>query len=359
MGYIYESGLSQEDERTEAVALHLDSSDKVLSIASAGDMPLSLLALGAGSVDAVDIDPNQLHLLHLKAEAVRNLDREEAVGFLGFLPTPTALRRRMLQRVLTTLPSSSRRFWQIHTKDVEEGAIWAGRHERQTRLVIDTLLKILGRRPIEELFGFNSLPDQADYYERTFNTPRLRQMLRLAFHPRVQSVLRRGLVGRAMSIASNGDELFERFRSICTASLARDNHFLQLMVLGRVLSGRSVPAYLSEDGFHIVRRKLSDLHVHQSDLATYLRRGDLAVFDKAHLSNLVDWLEPRVFDDIMRLVVERASCPARVVWRYTHADRPLPADIEKSIKVDRALGAELHHTDRFPFYTIVPASIAR
>lgn len=46
MSHLYNFGLSQEDERSEARALDLRPADRVLSIVSAGEMPLSLLSMG-------------------------------------------------------------------------------------------------------------------------------------------------------------------------------------------------------------------------------------------------------------------------------------------------------------------------
>lgn len=77
MGFIYNFGLSQEDERTEARALALGPNDRVLSIASAGEMALSLVSMGAAKVIAVDIDPAQLHLARLKLAAAVHV---EALG---------------------------------------------------------------------------------------------------------------------------------------------------------------------------------------------------------------------------------------------------------------------------------------
>ena len=77
---LYNYGISQEDERTEAAALGLPGG-RVLSIASGGDMALSLLALGADNVVAVDIEPAQLHLARLKLSAVLGLERLEAIRF--------------------------------------------------------------------------------------------------------------------------------------------------------------------------------------------------------------------------------------------------------------------------------------
>ena len=55
MSHLYNFGLSQEDERSEARALDLRPTDRVLSIVSAGEMPLSLLSMGVARVLAVDV----------------------------------------------------------------------------------------------------------------------------------------------------------------------------------------------------------------------------------------------------------------------------------------------------------------
>ena len=56
----------------------------MLSIVSAGEMPLSLLSMGVAQVLAIDIDPAQLHLAHLKLAAVCVLERSDAIKFLGY-----------------------------------------------------------------------------------------------------------------------------------------------------------------------------------------------------------------------------------------------------------------------------------
>ena len=76
--------LSQEDERSETLALDLRPADRVLSIVSAGEMPLSLLSMGVAQVLAVDINPAQLHLARLKLAAACTLERSDAIRFLGY-----------------------------------------------------------------------------------------------------------------------------------------------------------------------------------------------------------------------------------------------------------------------------------
>ncbi|MFW5740906.1 MAG: DUF3419 family protein, partial [Myxococcota bacterium] len=187
MSHLYNFGLSQEDERTETAALALSETDRVLSIASAGDMPLSLLALGARQVEAVDIDAAQLHLSRLKYAAVRSLAREDAVAFVGFLPAGPQTRIAWLQRLLPALPDGSRRFWLGHRDAVEAGAIWAGRYEQYVSRMVRLALPVLGRKRFDDLFSCTTLEQQREVFERHFDRGGIRAVFQVGFHPKLFS----------------------------------------------------------------------------------------------------------------------------------------------------------------------------
>jgi S-adenosylmethionine-diacylglycerol 3-amino-3-carboxypropyl transferase len=360
VSHLYNFGLSQEDEQTEAAALGLGGGhDRVLSIASAGDMPLSLLALGAESVTAVDVDPGQLHLARLKLAAVMRLEREDAIRFLGFMPAPRGSRRTWLRDVLPGLPTDSRLFWEWHEDEAARGAIWAGRYERYIGWLMLLVKPLVGLHPFEPLLACDSLQEQRAAFARAFDRPRIRAIFRLAFHPRIYS--RRGIDPRSLQFRSPerslGDQFFEQFRSLCTGTPARANHLLQLTALGRVQSVDAVPEYLSRRGAAVVRARADRLAFIEADLVAYLERTPRGALNRAHLSNLPDWLPQDRFDQVMRLLYARMATPARLVWRHLHVDRALPSDLQGKIRIDQALGERLRARDRFPFYGIVPARI--
>ena len=354
---LYNFGFSQEDELTEAAALGLPGG-RVLSIASAGDMPLSLLALGAAKVVALDPAPSQLHLLRLKLAAVQCLEREEAIRFLGFLPATARERERSLALVLDRLPDATRRFWLEHRRAALRGAVWAGRFERFTRWMRLGLWPIFGRH-LPGLMRASSLEEQRRHFARFLEHGLLRAAFRVAFHPSVFAL--RGIDPRSLRYkderASLGSEYFDRFRALCTASPAATNPWLQLFSVGQVRSAACVPAYLTPDGFAAVRARSGDLTIVESDLLSYLRAVPDGQFDRAHLSNVVDWLGPNDFDELLHLLALRAARPARLVWRYIHLERPVPAALEGLLRIDAHLGTELEARDRFPFYRIVPATL--
>lgn len=354
-------GLSQEDERTEAHALAVAAGPRVLSVCSAGDMPLSLLALGAASVEAVDVHPGQLHLARLKAAAVAGLEREAAIRFLGFHPASSRERAGALREVLPGLPSATRRFWERNRRAALAGVIWAGRYERYVRRLVRLALPLLGRGRFLRLFDAADIAEQRAHFDRAFDRPALRAVFRLAFHPRVYA--RRGLdptgLSQRAAASSLGDQFFARFRDLCTATPARENHLLQLTLLGRTLSSDAVPAWLSRDGFRRARERLDRLTFVEQDLVERVAAAPPGAFSAAHLSNVVDWLPEARFHELLRRLVARPERPLRLVWRFIHVDRPLPPALAAVVRVDRTLGERLRATDRFPIYGVVPAVIER
>ena len=98
-----------EDAAVVAEALDPLEGTRCLSIASAGDNTLSLLARGAGEVWAVDVSPAQLALVELKMAAFRHLEHPEVLGFLGVRPSAT--RRAVYESLRGALAAGARAFW--------------------------------------------------------------------------------------------------------------------------------------------------------------------------------------------------------------------------------------------------------
>ena len=353
----YAFGLSQEDERTEAAALSLPGR-RVLSIASAGDMALSLLALGADEVVAVDVAPSQLFLGELKKAAVCHLEREAAIRFLGFLPATMADRRRWLLVVMDHLSPPAKAFWGAERQVALRGAIWGGRYEQYLRMVRVLMRPVSGRR-FRRLIECETVEQQRTAFARDFDRPLLRFVFRLAFNPRVYAS--RGMDPRSLQHhdprESLGARFFERFRAMCVTSLARDNPLLQIHLQGRVRNRDVVPEYLTEHGARVLRERAGAVSFVHASVVDLLASSPPAAFDAFHLSNVPDWLPAPSFERLLTIIASRARRPARLVWRYLHRDYQIPEALRPEIKVHSDLSARLQASDRFPVYGVVAAEI--
>lgn len=352
----YGFGLAQEDARTEAAALALPGG-KVLCVASAGDVPLSLLALGADEVVGIDVDVHQLHLCELKLAAVVALEREEAIAFLGFAPATTGERARCLKRVAKQLPHAAAAFWERHRNAALSGAIFAGRYERYVRMLRLLVWPIAGRS-FRDLAACELLEEQRTIFARAFDGPILQRLFRVAFKPRLYGG--RGIDQAALLHVGDsepGVRFFERFREMCTLTPARENYLLQTHLLGRVIDSNAVPEYLTESGFHALRERVGAVRFEQASILDYVDAPRAGRFDRFHLSNLPDWLPAVEFERLFGAIAQHAAKPARVVWRYLHRDPALTDDAVRRIHIDRDLGEALRVRDRFPVYAVEVAEI--
>jgi S-adenosylmethionine-diacylglycerol 3-amino-3-carboxypropyl transferase len=73
-----------EDVDVARAALRIRPGSTIVTIAAAGDNTLALLQDDPGRVLAVDVNPSQTALTHLKIAAIRHLvDAEQIGGFVG------------------------------------------------------------------------------------------------------------------------------------------------------------------------------------------------------------------------------------------------------------------------------------
>lgn len=359
MSFLYNFGQSQEDERTEAAALYLTSTDSVISIASAGDMPLSLAAMGAQHVTAIDIDPAQIALTALKLAAVQTLSREEAMGFLGYLPMEAAERQALFVTVRPALSARDLVFWDAASSEIGKGAIWVGRFERYITWLRRIVVPLLGRRGVESLFECKTTTEQEKVFDRFIDKFYLKGIFRIAFNKKAYSG--RGMDPRSLAQRDSsvplGDQYFGWFRSFCTANLAHDNYFLQLSLLGRLTDASAGPAYLSEAGYQTLRSGTVTVDLHLGDLVQFLEDAKPGSFNKAHLSNICDWMNQESFEKVIRLLAAKSVPGGRIVWRFLHVDRALSDELQSQVTVERSYGKMLRECDRYPFYTVIPAQI--
>jgi S-adenosylmethionine:diacylglycerol 3-amino-3-carboxypropyl transferase len=354
---VYGFGHSQEDELTEAAALHLPGGT-VLSITSAGEMPLNLLALGADRVVGVDIDPRQNHLARLKLASALCFERETAVRFLGYQPAAGADRRRWLGELLPHLPRATADFWNEHADGVKNGPIWAGRFEQYLRLALKLAGPLISR-PFRTMTKCESLQAQRTVFRHTLDRPVIHAIFRMVFSPALYGG--HGIEQKALQHYDDavplGERFFDDLRSLCEATPAKSNPFLQLFTLGEVLTPDIVPTYLTDAGIARVRARRAAIDFVDADVIAYLRDTPAATFDRFHLSNVTDWMPYAEFEILLNLIVARCRRPARAVWRAIHAGVALPASVMNQIEVDYQFGATLRQRDRFPIYAIMPAVI--
>ncbi|QPH38261.1 DUF3419 family protein [Pedobacter endophyticus] len=170
--------LGDEDSRVEYNILEEDV-NHVMGIAGSGGRMLPLLARSPKKLTCVDILDEQLFLTELRYEAIKYLDFEQYLAFLGYPPVFLLPDER--RKIFDQLPLSEPA--RIYLEKVFVNAKWSeiiytGQFE-QTLIKLSKVNRLITGRKGQMLFETNSLPEQIAYLTDRFPRHRWDLVLRL------------------------------------------------------------------------------------------------------------------------------------------------------------------------------------
>jgi len=347
-------GISQEDPLTEQLVLGLQKNDRLLSIASGGEVPLTLMSLNKDiHVCAVDISPEQIFLCRIKLLAALHLDFPQNGAFLGYTIISRKLREDIYMSILRPLMlSEDQKFWDNNLKIIRIGVVNAGKFELYARKLRLIVFALMGKNNIVSLINSNSLSDQKKVFqEKIAERKLLKWLFKIAFRPSVYK--NRGLQEQALKHADNttGDRFFAKFRNFCTVGLAKENYFLQYYLTGRCTNSESLPLFLHPENKKCLQRNFERFELKKISFIEALNEKPNGYFNKIHLSNLGDWMNEDEFSELMDLVISKCDSGTKICSRHLHKNQ-FENNNFSNFTIDEELSKSAEIKDRFPFYGI-------
>jgi S-adenosylmethionine-diacylglycerol 3-amino-3-carboxypropyl transferase len=335
-----------EDADVLLEALDVQPGHACLSIASAGDNTLALLARAPARVVAIDMNPAQIACLELRVAAYRELAHREMLELLGSLPS----RRRaaLYRRCRPLLSSQARAYWDAHSADIELGAAAAGRFERYLAMFRDRILPAIHpRRRVERLLQGGVRAERDAFYDSQWDTWGWRAAFRLFFSRAVMSIAGRNRAYFRYAQRSIAQHLLERVRHACTALDPAHNPYLQWILTGSHPAAR--PFALRAENFDSIRANLHRLEWHCASLEDFLPRVH-AEFERCNLSDAFEYMAPQRYESTLRALVHAALPGCRLAYWNLLVPRRRPQALACCLRPLAALAARLHATDKAFFY---------
>lgn len=233
-----------EDHSLVAQALEINSEDDVLSIASGGDNSLALLLDDPRSVTAIDFNPAQIHLVELKVTAMRHLNYEEFVTFVGARPCENRL--QIFDSLIPHLSILAADFWLRNLNDVRGGIIGCGQFERYLSTFRHFVLPLIhNSRTIKKLLSASTLDQQRQFYHELWNTRRWQILFRLFFGRFLMSRLgRRAEFFKYVGNTNVAQTLYRRVQNGLTGVPISNNFYVEFILTGRYGNLEAAPPYL-------------------------------------------------------------------------------------------------------------------
>ena len=279
--------LANEDTALELSILPM-AAEHVLSVCGSGGRALPLLAKAPKRLTLVDVSQEQLYLAELRLAAMKALDWQDFLAFMGYPPQPmNAVTRRRIFSILE-LSSPARDFLsRVFTANGFASILYDGQWER-TFAKIATVTRLATGQDGLGLFDCRSLDEQRDYLRAKFPRRRWLAALRLIGQASVfNALLYRGSFP-VMNLPMNHFEFYRQaFARSFALRPARENFFLQIVFFGRLVFAEGLPIECDQKVFLAAKSALEKTEIR------FIRGDFLAVAES--LNDKVDFVS---FSDV-------------------------------------------------------------
>ncbi len=335
-----------EDADVLVAALDPQPGQTLLSIASAGDNALALLARGPAKVIALDLNPAQLACLELRVAAYRNLDHAELLELIGSRPSDR--RAALYARCRPLLGDAARAFWDAHPADIAAGIGSAGKFERYFATFRKRVLPLVHRRPRVEALLCGG-PERREFYDRQWNTWRWRLMFRCFFSRFVMGRLGRDPAFFRYVEGSVAERILARTRHALTELDPAENPYLQWILTGRHTT--ALPFALREENFDAIRSRLDRLEWRLQPLEEFLESIPPGSLDGANLSDIFEYMSEENTERLLSRLAAAARPGARLAYWNMLAPRSRPDSLADRLLPLREMADRLLAGDKAFFYS--------
>lgn len=316
---------------------------RILLVASGGCTALSLLTSPAiAKIEAVDLNPAQLHLVELRRQALLHLSLDAQLRLIGVDQSANDRDRLSIYANLRAyLPQPTQAFWDDRQEQIAFGVNRVGRFEQLFRELAAKFAQ-LGIAPLKEPLTAIQHPQWRNLFEQVFERERLVQTF-----------------GEAAVNYSMDRSFGEHFADVFAQALQRfnpnENYFLTQVWGDRYtdnLAGEGVPLYLQDSAQKDIRALGTErLQLHQGAFVDRLQQlAEVEGFDLIQFSNISDWMP---LSDLHQLLTDAIAClklGGAIIGRRLNGDHHLAAVMAEHIAVDHHLSQELLSSDRSFFY---------
>jgi S-adenosylmethionine-diacylglycerol 3-amino-3-carboxypropyl transferase len=297
-----------------------------LSIGSAGDNSFALLAGGAASVTAVEMNAAQVACIELRRAAYLTLDHDEFLGLLGSRPCSD---RMKLYRVCREKMSvDTREIWDAMPDAVEEGIGSAGKFECYFALFRKRILPLAhSRRRVMSLLEPKSPSGRAEFYQEVWNNRRWHWIFQIFFSRTVMGMLGRDPEFFKYVEGSVADRILERTHHALVTLEPAENPYLHWILTGT--HGEVLPDALVEKNFELIRSALVEdrFAVAQVPLEKWLTENPSRCYDAFNLSDIFEYMSEMNTADLLEKIVSSAEPGARLAYWNMLAPRSRPESL--------------------------------
>ena len=345
-----------EDANSEYRALEISSKDSVLCITGSGARPLDLLVKSPGEVTAIDFNPRQKYLLDLKMAALKVLEYEEFLQFIGV--TFSKERESTYHGLRRLLSPEARSFWDGESSMLKKGVLYQGRWEKYFRMV-SAQLRLIHPFLIRKIFEYPSLEEQKARLNREWDTPLWRLFLKCSSFRFVWKCFLAdpGFYAFVPEDFSINQCLYDSFYNSFSNVKISESAFAALLFKGRYDAGGPLPEHLKRENYRTVKDGAVNIRAVSSSLTEHLAACGKNRYQKYSLSDFSSYTGLEDYKKIWDGIARISKSGARICERKYLVKRQIPEGVRDKVIILGELEKELSRDDSSMFYTFNIAEV--
>jgi S-adenosylmethionine:diacylglycerol 3-amino-3-carboxypropyl transferase len=274
---------SQTREDSQIETSQSEPNAKILLIGSGGDTVCSLVASNLGrEIDVLDFNLDQLFLVRLKVALIKNFDGDFVRKFLSGEQNSDTIFNVL--GTLGVLDSNLKDYWS----------------QSENFEMITQGLNQIGR--FEQLFKLAAIEGSFEKYFSNNN------LIKVFGESAVKYSMNRTFVEHFKKVLQTYKQTYKS---------PQENYFYNQFV-NNCYEG-DLPIYLTKTE---PIRSNAIINYHQMDLLTFFRTKS-TTYDLIQLSNITDWLDPKIFTELLDLVFRSLEPNGKVILRRLNSDTNL------------------------------------
>jgi len=319
-----------------------------ISISSAGDNALAMLAKGPSKLLALDLNPVQIACLQLRVAAYRELSHGELLELMG--SRPSARREALYKRCRNQLSGDVRGFWDGHGDVIAAGIGTGGKFERYFRLFKDRIIPLIhSRKTVDALLKGGDLETRRAFYDNRWDTWRWRLLFKLFFSRFVMGRMGRDPEFFAYVEGSVADRILSRTKHALTELDTAANPYLHWILKGT--HGDALPMALREENFDAIRSNLGALEWRVAPLEDALDELGKGAVDAYNLSDIFEYMGMEPYTALLERLADSGKPGARLAYWNMLAPRRRPESLKDRLRPLEPLAADLFKQDKAWFYS--------
>ena len=339
-----------EDPLVLLQSLDISKEDNILSIVSGGENILTILLKKPKKIIGIDIKKEQIYLTKLKISAIKNLEFNEFIRFIGFKTSKNRI--QIFETIKKDLEKEEIEYWEKNLDIIKNGLIHCGKFEKYLSKFRNYCLPlIISEKRINEFLLLDSLDQQEEFYKKYWNNWRFRLLFKLFFS---RKGLESGRDKEYFKYSSQGkvsDYYLERVKHGLTEVPIKINFFMHYILTGTIPIPFKDHPYLDKNNFNKLKGILKNNKVEFVclDISEFLKKSKEKSFSKFNLSDVFEVKTKKEYEDLIK-EIKRVSKSNSKICYWNNLVRRSEHQV-KGIIQDKKFSEELYNKDRVHFYS--------